>query len=87
MTAASLGNLGTSKPVCKAGSYDLTKGDDNIKAGISLDCPFGTLFAITEFGQLSREVAVDCDNATEFIGSATSAFSFYPSSCDYKRFI
>ena len=86
MTAASLGNLGTSKPVCNAGSYDLTTGA-NPKAGIFLDCPFGNLYAISEFGQLSREVVVDCDKATEFIGSTTSAFSFYPSSCDYKKFI
>ena len=59
VTAASLGNLGTSKPVCKTGSYDLATGA-NPKAAIFLDCPFGDLYAISEFGQLSREVEVDC---------------------------
>ena len=51
-----------------------------------MDCPFGTLYAITEFGQLSKEVEVDCDAATEFIGTSESAFSFYPPDCDYNRF-
>ena len=85
VTAASLGNLGTSKPVCKTGVYDLTSGV-NPQAGIFLDCPFGTLYSITEFGQLSKEVEVDCDKATEFIGTAESGFSFYPPDCDYNRF-
>ena len=77
VTAASLGNLGTSKPVCKTGRYDLTSGV-NPQAGIFLDCPFGDLYAISEFGQLSREVEVDCTEATQFIGTSTSPFHFYP---------
>ena len=50
VTAASLGNLGSSKPVCKSGTYDIvseTVNTNNPTAYIELSCPFGNLWSIT----------------------------------------
>ena len=53
VTAASLGNLGSSLPTCSSGKYDLkSEGVDklNPQALIQLSCPFGELWNINHFG-------------------------------------
>ena len=47
VTAASLGNLGSSQPVCNAGVFDIESASANVldpTAIITLSCPFGELF-------------------------------------------
>lgn len=56
VTAASLGNLGSSNPVCNSAIFDTTsisanRGDP--QAIMQLSCPFGELWSLTTFGQLS----------------------------------
>jgi len=56
VTAASLGNLGSSNPVCNTAIFDTTSATANRKdpqAFMQLSCPFGELWSLTTFGQLS----------------------------------
>lgn len=49
VAAASLGNLGSSDPVCKEASYDLTGANAskwNPQVNMQLSCPFGELWSI-----------------------------------------
>ena len=49
VTASSLGNLGSSKPVCKTAKYNLLGQDadlENPEVSIQLSCPFGELYVI-----------------------------------------
>jgi len=64
VAAASLGNLGSSQPVCSSAKYDLTSENRSLTnpyAQIKVSCPFGELWSVKEFGQLSVSTFVDCD--------------------------
>ena len=53
VTASSLGNLGSSKPVCKTAKYDLVSADADLidpAVSLQLSCPFGELYTIKDFG-------------------------------------
>ena len=69
VAAASLGNLGSSDPVCKEGRYDLSSSPNapnlNPSVSISLSCPFGELWSIKEFGQVSVSTPIDCEEAVK----------------------
>ena len=51
---------------------------------ISLSCPFGELWAIKQFGQVSVSTPVDCEGATDDPDNAS--FDFYPPDCEYALF-
>ena len=64
VTAASLGNLGSAKPNCYHSEFGVSSSDDNIinpKSIMPLSCPFGDLFSIAMFGQMSVKDKVDCE--------------------------
>ena len=87
VAAASLGNLGSSDPVCQDARYDLssaTADTENPRVSISLSCPFGELWAIKQFGQVSVSTPVDCEGATDDPDNAS--FDFYPPDCEYALF-
>ena len=87
VAAASLGNLGSSDPVCQDARYDLssaTADTANPRVSISLSCPFGELWAIKQFGQVSVSTPVDCEEATDDPDNAS--FDFYPPDCEYAVF-
>ena len=87
VAAASLGNLGSSDPVCKDARYDLSspgvdKKDPSVS--ISLSCPFGELWSIKEFGQVSISTPIDCEGAVKDPDNAE--FEYYPPDCNYNLF-
>ena len=87
VAAASLGNLGSSDPVCQDARYDLssaTADTENPRVSISLSCQFGELWAIKQFGQVSVSTPVDCEGATDDPDNAS--FDFYPPDCEYALF-
>ena len=75
VTAASLGNLGSSSPVCKFGTFDETD-----KVQIELSCAFGELYAIEHFGQISINEDIDCE-IPDPTKVAEKEFNFYPDIC------
>jgi len=49
---------------------------------LSLSCPFGELFALYDFGQLSVNDKVDCQQTQdESTDLSESSFNFYPPDC------
>ena len=51
VAAASLGNLGSSEPVCREGKLDETPDENgNLVGQIQLSCPFGDLYELFDFG-------------------------------------
>ena len=88
VAAGSLGNLGSSEPVCIPDStYDLSTPELilNPKGTVELSCPFGELFSIYDFGQISKNTKVDC---TEIKNSPLGdvEVNFYPPDCHLRRF-
>ena len=82
LMAASLGNLGSSNPVCQAGVFNTppkSSGKSEAEVLLKLSCPFGELYSLTEFGQLSVNDLVDC-KATRKRSGETS-FEYFPSAC------
>ena len=64
VTAASLGNLGSSTPTCSSAKYDLTSPLADLRNPqglVQLSCPFGELSKISHFGQISVSEHIDCD--------------------------
>ena len=64
VTAASLGNLGTASPTCYESRFDLITENANLfnpTATFTLRCPFGDLYSIAKFGQVSVNDNVDCE--------------------------
>lgn len=86
VAAASLGNLGSSDPVCNEAKYDLSQNTNkqNPSVTISLSCKFGTLWSIKEFGQISVSTPNNCEEALKEPDNAQ--FDFYPPDCDYNLF-
>lgn len=62
VAAGSLGNLGASEPVCREGEYDLSTPElaANPKGIVQLNCAFGELYSLYDFGQLSKNTKTDC---------------------------
>ena len=60
VSTLTVGNLGSSEPVCKEGSYDLTTVYAIAKPEgvMNLRCPFGELYELFDFGQLSTNTKV-----------------------------
>lgn len=84
VAAASLGNLGSSSPVCKDAKFDLISEQANKlnpQVNMQLSCPFGELFSIKQFGQMSISTVVDCEAAQDDPDNAN--FEFYPHDCSY----
>ena len=89
MAAASLGNLGSSEPVCTTSRYDLTSESRSLLnpyAQFKVSCPFGELGSIKEFGQLSVSTVVDCEAATAEDEEEAATFDFYPPDCNIADF-
>ena len=87
VAAMSLGNLGSSDPVCNDARFDLSSANAdkfNPRVSISLSCPFGELWSIKEFGQVSVSTPIDCEGATNDPDNAV--FDFYPADCSYGLF-
>ena len=93
VTAASLGNLGSSQPTCSDGKYDLIS--DEAKAGdlsnpqvtMQLSCAFGELWHIEHFGQISISEHIDCDAEERSEETAhADIFNYYPPDCHYETF-
>ena len=85
VSAASLGNLGSANPSCHYNSFDLESPEANLlnpKATIQVSCPFGDLFSIAKFGQISRKDKVDCEQIAQLDDASEATFSFYPSECE-----
>ena len=64
VAAGSLGNLGTASPICFSTQFDDSGAFPNLvnpSATLTLSCPFGDLWAIKKFGQLSEKDNVDCE--------------------------
>ncbi len=88
VTAASLGNLGSSAPVCQTGVYDLKsdtkQADPEVLIGLS--CPFGELFNVYEFGQIPINDKVDCQQTQDESTQLDDlAFNFYPPTCHLQN--
>ena len=83
--ATSLGNLGSSSPVCQTARYDLSNADDP-NAYLTLSCNFGELWAIKTFGQVSVSNEIDCDAATSSADATEYNYNFFPPSCNYLEF-
>lgn len=88
--AASLGNLGSSQPVCTTARFDLvseSRSLNNPYVQFKLSCPFGELWEINEFGQLSVSTVVDCEAATSLQEDGDAWHdAFYPPDCSYTHF-
>ena len=70
VTAASLGNLGSSSNICNTADFDLTSANASSVdpyAYIQLSCPFGELWDISQFGQVSISEEIDCQAAVKVI--------------------
>ena len=57
--ALSLGNIGQSEYACSSSTYDRTSR----QVEITLTCPFGSLDAIQNFGQIPKNQQVSCNQA------------------------
>lgn len=84
ITAVSLGNIGASLLACNSGTYQYQADLQDYKATISLQCSYGTLDGIREFGQVSVASYIDCasfetsTSSTDAATSENSAIAFYP---------
>lgn len=85
VTLVSLGNLGMSSPVCKSQIFDLPAPGSRMSdptVTLSLSCPFGELWNLYEFGQLSVLDKVDCQQTQdESVSLDDIEFNFYPPLC------
>jgi hypothetical protein len=86
VTAASLGNLGSSNPVCQTGIYNTGAITSDPEVTLNLSCPFGELFAVYDFGQLSAGDVVNCqETQDESISLDDIEFNFYPPTCHFRN--
>jgi len=87
VAAASLGNLGSSQAVCREGTYDLDtpEGLADPKGAVSLSCPFGELYDLFDFGQISVNQNVDCETITKN-PLADAEVNYYPPDCHMRRY-
>ena len=89
INATTLGNLGNAKPTCNIARYDLLSPNadiNNPKVQLSLACPFGNLWRIEEFGQLSASEVADCSNVKSTADLLEHPFHYYPPHCHYDGF-
>jgi hypothetical protein len=88
ITAISLGNIGASNSACSYGGYNLNNASNNttfasnLNATVYLSCAYGTLSALTNFGQVSVASVVDCVSWQQNQGAYS--FPFYPNNCQMK---
>lgn len=91
VTAASLGNLGSSTPTCSSAKFDLTSPLADLRnpqALVQLSCPFGELSKISHFGQISVSEHIDCDEEVNADAAGhADIFNYYPPDCYYEHFL
>lgn len=84
LTAISMGNIGATQIACGDGSYVFDSKLNDYKTKIELQCSYGVLDGLKDFGQLSAVSFVDCPsyqkNSDEF------SFPFLPQQCNWQKF-
>ena len=81
VSASSMGNLGSSEPVCR----ETTLESESLQGVINLNCPFGELDKLFDFGQVSRFTKINCDEIkAKPLNEAQIAY--YPPDCRLRLF-